>query len=897
MSSKIRVRELSQELGITNKELLHMLREENIYVKSHMSGLTEEQANLIREKVRVKRDQEKVQKKVTREGIIIRRRVRGKEKKKKEVDVETKQPEEEKGVVADEGEVEAVETKPKIVKEEKEPEEKVRDKEEVERKKRFESKDRERPTPFRRRKKRFYHKKRHFTPKVTVISRPEDKGDKDQKEKVEVKKVEEEKRKEEPIEVRQEIEEKKLKTEELEEPKVEVEETPLELPEDEKAKEIEKEQFYKRKEKKVIDVSGLYEEREKKKAKTAWKKRKEEEKVKEEVFKKPKKKRKEKIAEKEKEEEKVVVPTQPMKAAKRKIKVEEAIRVGDLAQQMSVKAQDVIKKLMELGVMAAINQSLDIDTASIVASEFGYEVEKVGFSEEKFILPEQEDRPEDLKPRPPVVTIMGHVDHGKTSLLDAIRESRIAEKEAGGITQHIGAYHVKIGDNSIVFLDTPGHEAFTDMRARGAQVTDIVVLVVAADDGVMDQTVEAINHAKAAEVPIVVAINKIDKDNAEPERVKRELADYGLIPEEWGGDTIFVEVSAKKRIGIEQLLEMILLQAEVMELKANPDKRAKGHIIEAKLDKGRGPVGTVLIKEGTLHIGDAFICGIFSGKVRSMFDDMGRKVNAAGPSIPVEVVGFNELPMAGDEFIVVENEKIARQIAETRQLKQREKELAKETKLTLETFLKTKEEDKKVLNLILKTDVHGSLEAIRDAIMKLQTDELKVDVIHGAVGPISESDVKLAIASSAIIIGFNVRPNARVKELAEKEGVDIRFYSVIYDLVNEVKDALAGMLTPIIKEVYLGQAEVRQTFNIPKIGTIAGCFVVDGKLQRNAKVRLIRDGIVIHTGKIGSLKRFKEDVREVSKGYECGVGLENFNDIKVHDIIEAFEEVKERPTL
>jgi translation initiation factor IF-2 len=548
--------------------------------------------------------------------------------------------------------------------------------------------------------------------------------------------------------------------------------------------------------------------------------------------------------------------------------------------------------------MATINQSLDVDTASIVAAEFGYEVEKVGFSEEEFILPQKEDQPEELVHRPPVVTIMGHVDHGKTSLLDAIRKSHIIDKEAGGITQHIGAYHVNLDGNSIIFLDTPGHEAFTEMRSRGAQVTDLVILIVAADDGVMDQTKEAINHAKAAEVPIIVAVNKIDKDNADTDRVKRELADHGLISEEWGGETIFSYVSAKQRTGLEQLLEMVLLQSEMLELKANPKKRARGHIIEAQLDKGRGPVGTVLVQEGSLNTSDPFVCGVFHGRVRAMLNDRAQKIDSAGPSMPVEVQGFEGVPNAGDEFVVVENEKVARRIAEARQLKQREKELAKETKVTLESFFQAKQEEAvKTLNLVLKADVQGSLEAVSEAIQQLTTEEVKVKIIHGGIGAITESDIKLAAASSAVIVGFNVRPSSKVKDTAEQEGVDIRFYTVIYQLVNEVKEAMAGMLSPVTKEVYLGQAEVRDTFTIPKVGTIAGCFVLDGKLQRNAGIRLLRDGVVMYTGKLSSLKRFKDDVKEVTKDYECGVGLEKYNDIKQGDIIEAFDEVQERPTL
>ncbi|MGE4264717.1 MAG: translation initiation factor IF-2 [Desulfovibrio sp.] len=575
---------------------------------------------------------------------------------------------------------------------------------------------------------------------------------------------------------------------------------------------------------------------------------------------------------------------------KRKIRIDEHIRLSDLAHQMGVKAQAIIKVLFGMGMMATINQALDMDTATLLASEFGHEVENVSFDEQEFLSAAPVDNPEDLKARPPVVTIMGHVDHGKTSLLDAIRMTSIASGEAGGITQHIGAYHVATSRGEVVFLDTPGHEAFTTMRARGAQVTDIVVLVVAADDGVMDQTREAVNHAKAAGVPIVVAVNKIDKEGANPDRVKRELAEFDLVPEDWGGTTIFANVSAKQRLGLDELLEMILLQAEVLELKANPSKPARGHIVEAKLDKGRGPLGTVLIQEGTLKNGDAFVCGTVHGKVRAMFNDQGRKIKQAGPAIPVEIQGFDVVPEAGDEFVVVADDKVARKIAETRASKQREKELVGKSKVTLESFLLSKPANEaKNLNLVLKADVQGSLEAISEALVKLSTDEVKIQVVHGATGGLTESDILLASASQAIIIGFNVRPTAKVKDMADSEHVEIRFYDIIYKLVGEIKDAMSGMLSPDIQEVYLGQAEVRNTFSVPKVGMVAGCGVVDGKLARAAKVRLLRDGVVIYTGQLSSLKRFKDDAKEVLKGYECGVGLENFNDIKIGDIIEAFE--------
>ncbi|MDR1777993.1 MAG: translation initiation factor IF-2 [Desulfovibrio sp.] len=590
-------------------------------------------------------------------------------------------------------------------------------------------------------------------------------------------------------------------------------------------------------------------------------------------------------------------PTQPIKAAKRKIRIGEAIRVADMAHQMGLKANEIIKILFGLGIMASINQSLDIDTATLVAAEFDYEVEKLG---QTLKIPDPEpDKPESLKPRPPVVTIMGHVDHGKTSLLDAIRKTNVTSGEAGGITQHIGAYHVKTKRGEIVFLDTPGHEAFTAMRARGAQITDLVILVVAADDGVMEQTREAINHSRAANVPIMVAVNKMDKPGADPDRILRELAELGLQPEDWGGDTIVAKVSAKTRLGLDDLLEMVALQSEIMELRANPDKAARGRIVEARLDKGRGPVATVLIQQGTLKQGDNFVCGAFSGRVRALTNDQGKKVKSAGPSLPVEVQGFEGVPEAGEEFIVLEDEKLARRLADSMASKQREHDLASESRITLETFLSrsASEHEALTLNLVIKADVQGSLEAITEALNKESTDKVRIHVMHGGAGAISESDIMLASASNAIIIGFNVRPTAKVKETADRENVDIRFYNIIYKLVEDIKNAMAGLLAPVQKEVYLGQAEVRKTYNVPKAGTVAGSYVADGKISRNAGARLLRDGVVIYTGKVDSLKRFKDDAREVVKGNECGIGLENFNDIKEGDIIEAFETVEEAASL
>ena len=579
------------------------------------------------------------------------------------------------------------------------------------------------------------------------------------------------------------------------------------------------------------------------------------------------------------------------KAIKRRIRVDEAISVGELAKRMGVKASELINKLMGLGLMVTINQSIDFDTAVLIAADFGYQVESAQTEREETVQ-RVETSQEKLKPRAPVVTIMGHVDHGKTSLLDAIRETNVIGGEAGGITQAIGAYHVHLKGRDIVFLDTPGHEAFTAMRARGAKVTDIVVLVVAADDGVMGQTVEAINHAQVAGVPIIVAINKIDKPGADPGKIRQALTEYKLLSEEWGGDTIFCEVSAKKKQGIEELLEMILLQADVMELKADPDRLARGVIIEAKLDRGRGPVATVLIQEGTLREGDAFVSKTEFGRVRAMIDDQGRRISEAGPSMPVEVIGFSRVPQASSEFICVEDEKKARSISEYWTRKEREKELSASSKITLEQLYQRMKEGVKDLNVILKADVQGSIEALIDALNKLSTEEIKLKIIHSSTGTITETDVMLASASDAVIIGFNVRPDARVVEIAEQEGVDIKLYDIIYNVIADVKAAMEGLLEPIFKEVVQGRAEVREIFKVPKVGTIAGSYVTDGKIPRSADLRLLRDGVVVFDGRIASLRRFKDDAKEVAAGFECGIGIEGFNDIHVGDVIEAY--VKEK---
>lgn len=607
-----------------------------------------------------------------------------------------------------------------------------------------------------------------------------------------------------------------------------------------------------------------------------------------EIIKKRKKKERQ-----EKEEKKI----EQIEREKKKIKVAEFITVNELANIIGVPASEIIKKCLNLGLVVSINQRLDFDTITLIASDYGFEVERAEEYLED-IIEEEPDRPEDLEPRPPVVTIMGHVDHGKTTLLDYIRQSNIVAGEAGGITQHIGAYQVTLPNGKqITFIDTPGHEAFTAMRARGAQVTDIVVLVVAADDAVMPQTVEAINHALAANVPIIVAINKIDKPEANPDKIKQQLAERGILVEDWGGKYQCVEISAKYGKNVDLLLEKILLEAEIMDLKANPKKKARGVVIESKLDKGRGPIGTVLVQNGTLKIGDPFVAGTTFGRVRAMFDERGNRVEVAKPSTPVQVIGFDNLPEAGDSFVVVEDEKTAREIANRRSQLKREQRFRQLRAVSLDKLSEQIKEGKvKELPIIIKADVNGSVEALSDSLMKISNEEVKVRIIHRAVGAISESDVLLAQASGAIIIGFNVRPTSAAKKLAESENVEIRLYNIIYNVINDVKSALEGMLEPEKREEILGTAEVRETFKIAKVGTVAGCFVTEGKILRNARARLIRNGIVIYDGKIASLKRFKDDVKEVEAGLECGIALENYNDIKVGDIIEAYNilEVKRK---
>ena len=600
--------------------------------------------------------------------------------------------------------------------------------------------------------------------------------------------------------------------------------------------------------------------------------------------------RKKKGAKKETEAERMRRIEKERKSKPITITVPDEITVGELALRLKVTASEVIKKLMLMGLMATINDVIDFDTAYLVAEECHAKVEKeVVVTIEERIIDDSEDTEENLVPRSPVVVVMGHVDHGKTSLLDAIRTTHVTATEAGGITQHIGAYRVTIGDREITFLDTPGHEAFTTMRARGAQVTDIAILVVAADDGIMPQTVEAINHAKAANVQIIVAINKIDKVGANPDQIKQQLTEYNLVPEEWGGDVMCIPVSAKTHEGLDDLLEGIILVADVMELKANPDRSAKGTVIEARLDRGRGPVATVLVQNGTLHTGDIIVAGTSVGRVRAMLNDKGEKVESAGPSIPVEITGLDEAPTGGDTFDAVSDERLARELVEQRKQKQKDEIFKQRTQVTLDNlFSQMQEGEMKELKIIIKADVQGSVEAVRQSLVKLSNEEVRVNVIHGAVGAVSESDVMLADASQAIIVGFNVRPDPVAEEYAKRQGVDMRLYRIIYDCIEEIQDAMKGMLAPKTRVVELGKAEIRMVYKITNVGIVAGCYVTHGKIQRNAQIRVVRDGIVLAEDKIASLKRFKDDQKEVAEGYECGITLERYSDIKEGDILEAF---------
>ena len=601
----------------------------------------------------------------------------------------------------------------------------------------------------------------------------------------------------------------------------------------------------------------------------------------EEVNKGPKKKKKVKKEDKAKKEE--------TEEETKLIEIGDTITVKELAEKLNKPTAEVIKTLIFTGVMAGINQEIDFETAEKVCEKYEVLIEKKEETAELDAIEIEEDSEENLQKRPPIITVMGHVDHGKTSLLDAIRKAKVTATEAGGITQHIGAYTVDVNGEEITFLDTPGHEAFTAMRARGAQITDVVILVVAADDGIMPQTKEAISHCKAAGVPMVVAINKIDRPNANVDRVKQELTEHGLIAEDWGGDTVCVPVSAKQGQGIDTLLEMVLLTAEMLELKANPNRKAKGTVIEAKLDKGRGSVASLLVQNGTLHVGDSILVGSTYGRIRAMFDDTGKKIKSAGPSIPVEILGLSEVPAAGDRFNQVKDEKTARNMAEVRKEKLKNDSLNARHRVSLEDlYSQIKEGSVKELDIVVKADVQGSVEAIRQSLEKLSTDDVKVRVIHGAVGAITETDISLATASNAIVIGFNVRPDSNAVSAAERDGVDVKTYRIIYDAIEDVKSAMIGMLEPEYKEVVLGKAEVRETYKISNVGTIAGCYVLDGKITRNADIRVIRDGIVVFESTLGSLKRFKDDAKEVAAGYECGLSIDKFNDIKEGDLVECF---------
>ena len=889
--SKTRIYELAKELNMDSKEVVEKLQKKGINVKSYMSTLDEYELSMAKKLLtdNTPSESEIIEEKRVSGRVIRRRRrivktapeqkVEEKEKKEEKEEVRAEEKEQKE-------EVAEAKEKEKIKEEQKETEVKKKEEEEKVEKKAEEEKKEEPEKLIEEvkeekeevREEKLEQKEKEKIEEAIEEAQIEVQPKEEAVQKVQEQEVEkkEEEKKEERIEAQQQKTEVTIPTtpeflEEKEEEKEKEKEVKKKKKEKKKAKkkELIPTKVYKKLKKEIYEKEDLYDEEyiARRKLKPVQKPKKKEQKKKKEESKKPQ----------------ITVP----KPSKRKIKVQEYVTVSELAKSMGVKASELIKKLLSMGVVATINQSIDFETASLVADEFGYELELDTFKEED-LIEEVEDRPEDLKPRPPVVTIMGHVDHGKTTLLDYIRHSNVTEQEVGGITQHIGAYYVETEEGDIVFLDTPGHEAFTEMRARGAQVTDIIVLVVAADDGVMPQTKEAINHAKAANIPIIVAINKIDKPDAKPEMVKRQLAELGLLPEEWGGDILVAEISAKTGQGVDELLSLILLQAEMLELKANPNRPAKGTVIESKLDRTKGPVATVLIKTGTLKKGDHFVCGEHYGRVRAMVDHQGRRINSAGPSMPVEIYGISGVPTPGDDFIVVKNEKIAKEIVEHRKKKKAEAATKKGVVSLEDLYAKIQKGEIKELNLIIKADVHGSLEALEKAVSELSTEDIKISIIHSGIGAITESDVMLASASHAIIIGFNVRAVGRVKDLAEKEKVDIRYYNVIYDVIDDIKKAMKGLLEPEYRENIIGHAEVKQTFRIPKVGTVAGCLVSDGRIERNAKVRVLRDGVVVYEGKIGSLKRYKEDVKEVPAGYECGVGIEGFNDIKEGDILEIY---------
>lgn len=867
-SKKIRVYKLASEYNLSAEQLIEFLKKKGHVIKSHMSIVTDDMLKDIQD--HFKKDIEKAEKHYKKIAEFNKKRIERseeeeKESKKEEVEaVETEVLKEEETAPAQVEEPE--EKKPAEVEEPAAPEvveEQVKAEEPVEEKKETKSKKEKKEEQFVSPKESATGKRKG----LKVVG----KIDLDEKKVAEAKtekpagEGETEKQKAEPVKKKKKPRAKKKAAE------VSQEETVV----SKKKKRVKKFEIDEREVKEAIRKTLLSMDDTVASGRASSRK----------------KKRKEREAEEERRlEEKSREET--------KIKVTEFIAVNELANLMDVPVGEVIAKCIELGLMVSINQRLDVETITLVADEFGFEVEfQTEYTAEA--LEDTPDEPESMQSRPPVVTIMGHVDHGKTSLLDYIRRSNVVAGESGGITQHIGAYKVDVGEEKfITFLDTPGHEAFTAMRARGAQLTDIVILVVAADDAVMPQTIEAINHAQAAGVPIVIAINKIDKPGANIDKIKQQLAERNVLVEDWGGKNQCVEISAKTGVNVDTLLEKILLEAELLELKANPDRTARGAVVESELDKGRGITGTILVQKGTLRIGDPFVAGIFQGKVRAMFDERGNKVDDVGPSTPVQVLGFEGSPQAGDTFVVVESERVAREIGIKRQQLKREQDQKQVRHVTLDEIAKQISiGGVKELALIVKGDVDGSVEALSDSLMKLSNEEVIVQVIHKGVGGISESDVLLASASDAIIIGFHVRPNLNARKLAETQNVDIRLYSVIYDAINEVKSALEGLLSPVLSEEVVATLEVRDTFKVPKTGTVAGCYVQDGKIIRNNKIRLIRDGIVIHEGEIGSLKRFKDDVREVDAGYECGLNINNFNDIKVGDIIEAYKIIETKKKL
>ena len=855
-SKKLRVYKLASEINLSAENLIEFLRKKGHDVKSHMSMLTDEMITDIND--HFKKDIEKAEKHYKKIAEFQKKREEktDKDEKSAKVEVEVEEPKLETPEIPVEQIEEVVEDKEIVPEQNETVEEKSEEKEEaVELPETEEAKVEEKQ--FKTPKETEAAKRKG----LTVVGKMDLGEDK----------------KQEPGEEKSRIVPATEAPKKKKKPKArkKAEETTEELPVAKKKKRVKKFEIDEKDVKAAIRKTLLSMDDTVASGRASVRKR----------------KRKEREAEEEKRLEQKTLD-------KNKIVVTEFIAVNELANLMSVPVGDVISKCIELGLMVSINQRLDVETITLVADEFGFEVE---FQKEytSEILEDKVDEPESLKPRSPVVTIMGHVDHGKTSLLDYIRSTNVVAGESGGITQHIGAYKVDVGNGKyITFLDTPGHEAFTAMRARGAQLTDIVVLIIAADDAVMPQTVEAINHAQAAGVPIVIAINKVDKPGANTEKIKKQLADRNVLVEDWGGKYQCVEVSAKTGLNVDNLLEVILLEAEILDLKANPDREARGVVVESELDKGRGITGTILVQKGTLKIGDPFVAGIFQGKVRAMFDERGNKVTEAPPSTPALVLGFEGSPQAGDTFVVVESDRQAREVGLKRQQLKREQDQKQVHHITLDEIAKQISiGGVKELPLIVKGDVDGSVEALSDSLMKLSNEEVIVRVIHKGVGGISESDVLLAAASNAIIIGFHVRPNVNARKLAETQKVDIRLYAVIYDAINEVKSALEGLLSPVLSEEVTATVEIRETFKVPKIGTIAGCYVLDGKISRNSKIRLIREGIVIHEGEIASLKRFKDDVREVDAGYECGLNIANYNDLKVSDIIESYKIIETKKKL